>query len=258
LPRALQRCGYHTHAIYPVNGGFLGAGSYYKGVGIADFIDGKALGSSAFEPDRFYFDAALRMIERDHRQGPMFLYVYLTANHFTWDHQFRPELTPAGWRDPGNATPEVNEYLRRQAMSEHDYAGFLAALKRSFPGEEFLIVRYGDHQPDFARALIDPTLDMWGSGERLLRFDPRYFTTYYAIDAVNFTPVALGSALDVLDAPYLPLIVQEAAGVPLDSSFAEQKRILERCAGLFYGCADGAEARRFNRALIEAGLIKGL
>ena len=258
LPRALQRCGYSTHAIYPVNGSFLGASSYYKGVGIADFVDGKALGSHVFEPDRFYFDAALRMIERDRRQGPMFLYVYLTANHFTWDYQFRAELTPAGWRDPGNAKPEVNEYLRRQAMSERDYAGFLARLKRDFPGEEFLIVRYGDHQPDFAKLLVDPTLDVWELGERLLRFDPRYFTTYYAIDAVNFTPVALGSALDVLDAPYLPLIVQEAAGVPLDSSFAEQKRILDRCAGLFYGCADGAEARRFNRALIEAGLIKGL
>jgi hypothetical protein len=99
---------------------------------------------------------------------------------------------------------------------------------------------------------------MMDIGWRLIRFDPRYYTTYYAIDAVNFTPVALDSALDVLDAPYLPLIVQEAAGVPLDPSFAEQKRILERCAGLFYGCADGAEARRFNRALIEAGLIKGL
>jgi phosphoglycerol transferase MdoB-like AlkP superfamily enzyme len=258
LPRALQRCGYRTHAIYPANGGFLGASSYYKGVGIADFIDGQALGSSAFEPDQFYFDAALRMIERERRQGPMFLYVYLTANHFTWDYQFHPELTPAGWRDPGNALLELNEYLRRQAMSERDYAGFLAGLKRSFPGEEFLIVRYGDHQPDFAKLLIDPTPDMWELGERLLRLDPRYFTTYYAIDAVNFTPAALGSALDVLDAPYLPLIMQEAAGVPLDPSFAEQKRILERCAGLFYGCADGAEARRFNRALIEAGLIKGL
>jgi hypothetical protein len=258
LPRALQRCGYRTHAIYPVRGGFLGASSYYKGVGIADFVDGTALGSNVFEPDRFYFDAALRMIERDRRQGPMFLYVYLTANHFTWDYQFHPELTPAGWRDPGNAKPEVNEYLRRQAMSERDYAGFLAGLKRNFPGEEFLIVRYGDHQPDFSKLLVDPTIDVMELGERLMRHDPRYFTTYYAIDAVNFTPVALGSALDVLDAPYLPLIVQEAAGVPLDPSFAEQKRILDRCGGLFYGCADGAEARRFNRALIEAGLIKGL
>ena len=50
----------------------------------------------------------------------------------------------------------------------------------------------------------------------------------------------------------------EAAGVPLDPSFAEQKRIFERCNGLFYRCADGAEARRFNRLLIDAGLIKRL
>ena len=91
-----------------------------------------------------------------------------------------------------------------------------------------------------------------------MSYDPLYYTTYYAIDALNFKPVDVRSALDVLDAPYLPLIIQEAAGLRLDSSFAEQRRILDRCEGLFYGCASGAEARRFNRLLIDAGLIKGL
>jgi hypothetical protein len=38
----------------------------------------------------------------------------------------------------------------------------------------------------------------------------------------------------------------------------EQKKILQHCNGLFYGCKDGAEARRFNRLLIDAGLINGL
>ena len=52
--------------------------------------------------------------------------------------------------------------------------------------------------------------------------------------------------------------MQEAAGLPLDPSFAEQKKILQRCNGLFYGCANGAEASRFNRMLIDAGLIKNL
>jgi hypothetical protein len=46
--------------------------------------------------------------------------------------------------------------------------------------------------------------------------------------------------------------------VPLDPSFTEQKNILLRCHGLFYRCAGGAEASRFNRLLIDAGLIKGL
>jgi len=258
LPNTLKRCGYRTHALYPANGGFLGAGSYYRGVGVEDFVDSKGLGSDVFEPDRFYYDAATRVIERERARGPMFLYVYLTANHFTWDYPFHAEHTPAGWRDPGNAMPEVNEYLRRQAMTERDYADFLVRLRRDFPDEEFLIVRYGDHQPDFAKLIVDPAADIMEVGRRLMAYDPRYFTTYYAIDAVNFTPAAVGSALDVLDAPYLPLVVQEAAGLPLDPSFAEQKKILARCGGLFYGCRDGAEARRFNRMLIDAGLIKGL
>ncbi len=46
--------------------------------------------------------------------------------------------------------------------------------------------------------------------------------------------------------------------MPLDASFAEQKRIFQRCNGLFYLCANGAEARRFNRLLIDAGMIKRL
>ena len=40
-------------------------------------------------------------------------------------------------------------------------------------------------------------------------------------------------------------------------SCSEQKKILKRCRGLFYLCAGGSEARRFNRLLIDAGLIQG-
>jgi hypothetical protein len=52
--------------------------------------------------------------------------------------------------------------------------------------------------------------------------------------------------------------VQEAARVPLDPSFVEQKKIMLRCKGVFYGCKGGDEASRFNRWLIDAGLIKDL
>ena len=258
LASSLRRCGYRTHAIYPAFGGFLAARSFYMGTGIDDFVDGHDLGSGVFEPDRFYLDRASQLIERERMHGPLFLFVYLTANHFTWDYQFHAELTPAGWSDPGNAMPEANEYLRRQAMTERDYKEFLARLKREYPEESFLIVRYGDHQPDFAKHIIDPSADGDERRRRLMSYDPLYYTTYYAIDALNFKPVDVRSALDVLDAPYLPLIIQEAAGLRLDSSFAEQRRILDRCEGLFYDCASGAEARRFNRLLIDAGLIKGL
>ena len=71
-------------------------------------------------------------------------------------------------------------------------------------------------------------------------------------------PANLSSALETLDAAYIPLVLQEAAGLPLDPSFAEQKSIMLRCKGTFYACKKGAEARRFNRLLIDAGMIKGL
>ncbi|MGA2940847.1 MAG: LTA synthase family protein, partial [Xanthobacteraceae bacterium] len=131
-------------------------------------------------------------------------------------------------------------------------------LKLQFPNDSFLLVRYGDHQPDLSQHILEPGLDEASIERRIQAWDLRYFTTYYAIDAVNFTPVDLSSALDTLEGPYLPLVMQDAAGVPLDPSFAEQKKILQRCNGLFYGCANGAEASRFNRMLIDAGLIKNM
>ena len=64
--------------------------------------------------------------------------------------------------------------------------------------------------------------------------------------------------MDTIDAAYLPLVIQEASGIPLDPSFEDQKAIMHRCNGVFYGCKDGSEARRLNRLLIDAGMIKVL
>jgi hypothetical protein len=256
LPHMLRRCGYKTFTLYPARGAFMGARSFQKTAGVQQFRDSIDLGAKGVEPDSFFYDQAAQVIARERNNGPLFIFSYLAANHFPWDFTYRSDLTP-GWRDFGNPPP-VDEYLRRQDMSARDYAAFLARLRRDFPGEAFLLVRFGDHQPDFAERIIDPALNDWQIADRLDAYDPRYFTTYYAIDAINFKPVDVSSALPKLEAPYLPLVIQEAAGLKLDPTFAEQKKILQRCHGLFYGCAKGAEARRFNRLLIEAGLIKGL
>lgn len=256
LPLSLSHCGYKTFSLYPFYGTFFGSRAFQTSVGITHYLDMVDLGTRDFEADGFYFDQAIKIIERERGNGPLFLYVYNVANHFPWDTRLHPELTPE-WRDLGNV-PDIEEYIRRQWMTARDYRAMLARLAREFPAESFLIVRYGDHQPQFGPRIIDPLLDKAALARHLAALDPRYLTTYYAIDAVNFTPVDLSSSLDTLDAAYLPLAVQEAAGVPLDPGFSEQKEILQRCHGRFYRCADGAEARRFNRLLIDAGLVKGL
>ncbi len=256
LPLSLRRCGYNTLSLYPAYGAFMSARAFQASTGIQRFYDARDLGARDVEPDRFFYDKALKLMAEQPPSAPLFTFVYLAANHFPWETRFRPDLTPS-WRAPGNR-PVVDEYLRRQAMSAEDYAAFVAGLKKKFPAQPFLIVRYGDHQPEFSPHLLDPGLDEAGIGTKLENYDPRYYATYYAIDAINFEPVKSPAVMDTIDAAYLPLVIQEAAGIPLDPSFAEQKSMMLRCKGLFYACKGGAEARRFNRLLIDAGMIKGL
>ena len=97
------------------------------------------------------------LIKRERGSSPLFTFVYTVANHFPWNTAFRADLTPQ-WRPLGNE-PEVDEYIRRQTMSARDYAEFVERLKREFPDEPFLLVRFGDHQPSIAARIIDPALD---------------------------------------------------------------------------------------------------
>jgi len=256
LPLALRRCGYDTISLYPAFGAFMSARSFQTTTGIQHFYDAHDLGAQDVEPDSFFYDKALGLMSQETPATPLFMFIYLGANHFPWETKFRPDLMPS-WRPPGNA-PVVDEYLRRQAISAGDYGAFIAGLKKKFPGQPFLIVRYGDHQPEFSPHLLDPGLDEAGIGKKLESYDPRYFATYYAIDAVNFEPVKSPAVMNTIDGAYLPLVIQEAAGIPLDPSFEEQKNIMLRCKGAFYACKDGAESRRLNRLLIDAGIIKGL
>ena len=256
LPLALRRCGYETLSLYPAFGAFMSARSFQTTTGIEHFYDAHDLGAKDVEPDSFFYDSALRLMSQEAPGKPLFAFIYLAANHFPWGTKFRPELMP-GWRAPGNGET-IDEYLRRQAMSAADYSSFISDLKKKFAGEPFLIVRYGDHQPEFSPHLLDPELDEGAIGKKLENYDPRYYSTYYAIDAVNFEPVKSPAIMDTIDGAYLPLVIQEAAGIPLDPSFAEQKQIMLRCGGKFYSCKDGAEARRFDRLLLNAGVIHGL
>ena len=187
LPLALRRCGYNTLSLYPAYGAFMSARSFQASTGMQHFFDAHDLGARDVEPDSFFYGKALELMSQESPANPLFTFVYLSANHFPWETKFRPDLMPS-WRAPGNE-PVVDEYLRRQTMSAGDFAGFMAGLKKKFPGQPFLIVRYGDHQPEFSSHIIDPTLDEDGVGKKLMAYDPRYYSTYYAIDAINFEPV---------------------------------------------------------------------
>src|SRR6185436_1861735 len=103
--------------------------------GVGGFIDAADMkAADEQQPDTFYFDQALRLIERERQAGaPLFTFVYLAANHFPWTTTFRPDLTP-DWRGTGNSA-EIDEYIRRQMMTQDAYAAFVGQLKEKYPND---------------------------------------------------------------------------------------------------------------------------
>ena len=255
LPQTLARCGYHNVMFYPMLRHFLGAGRFFDSVGFDKIFDAKAQQAKLpNERDRFYYANALDEIGR-HLQSSsqrLFLYVQTMATHGPYDYAYSPEVAVPGG-GPGTP-PETGEYLRRLAMSRMDYTFLRSELTRRFPGEAFLIVRYGDHQPTAVQSLLgfgdDASIeDIMASGNEAAR------VTYYAIDAVRYRPPSV-PAVEKLDVAYLGAVVLESADVPLPPSYRERKRLMMLCNGRYHDCPEQQQILRFHRSLIDAGLIK--
>jgi hypothetical protein len=64
-----------------------------------------------------------------------------------------------------------------------------------------------------------------------------------------------GRKVETLDVPYLPLVILNAARLPLSDSFQERQRILKMCNGRYYTCEPRNTIMAFHRRLIDSGVI---
>jgi hypothetical protein len=256
LPQALARCGYRNVVFYPMLRYFLGTGKFFEGVGLSNIFDAKDQKAAlANERDRFYYSNLLSEMQRHFKSSrqPLFAYLETMATHGTYSYTYMPDVDVPGG-GPGT-NPEVNEYLRRLAMARMDYASFRSELVRRFPGQPFLIVHYGDHQPTATW-----TLHGFGDGATIesVMQDPNAdaLLTYYAIDAIAYRPPPL-PALDTLDVPYLGTMVLDAARLPFSDAFRARKRLMLLCNGRYASCPAEDEVLGFHRRLLNAGIVDG-
>ncbi len=156
LPLALRRCGYDTLSLYPAFGAFMSARSFQTTTGIQHFSDAHDLHAKDVEPDSFFYDKAAGPDGRAEGVRHAAVHLRLSRRQSFPVGDEIPSRPAAGVEAAGQR-PAIDEYLRRQTMSANDYAGFVAALKKKFPAQPFLIVRYGDHQPEFSPQLLDPS-----------------------------------------------------------------------------------------------------
>jgi Sulfatase len=254
LPEALGRCGYRNVVFYPLLRNFVSNEKFYASIGLKEMFDATDQGArSNNERDRFYFGNALDEIARHLQKSrqPLFTLIFTMATHSPYDTTYMPEIgVPGG--GPGT-DPEMHEYLRRLAMAQMDYDEMRREIARRFPGERFLIVHYGDHHPIATRTLLglDNKLD---AEDISLPLESPGFITYYAVDGINYQPPPLPD-VETLDVPYLPLVILNAARLPLSDSFRERQHVLSACNGRYFTCKPRDTILAFHRRMIDSGLI---
>ena len=186
LPQSLENCGYRTLMLFPMSSDFLSLDRFYRSIGFSEILDRRAQGApTTRERDRFYFQNGLDEMDRHLRSSdrPLFVYIQTMAAHGPYDTPYMPdENVPGG--GPGTS-PEMSEYLRRAAMAERDSDFLMDEIKRRFPDEPILVVRYGDHQPSATRDLISA---VWGDDSPDVGPDgsPGPFITFYAMEGNGF------------------------------------------------------------------------
>lgn len=255
VPQVLARCGYHNSVFYPVPKAFVSNDRFYTSVGMPEIFDYRAQGAKRFdERDRFYYANALNDIERHIAlsNSPLFTFVITSATHLPYTKTYEPNVQVSGG-GPGT-DPEMNEYLRRLGLAHMDYDEFRTALSKRFPGERFLIVQYGDHQPIATRTLLGFDATSFAEDIKLTP-ESRGLLTYYSVDGVNYDPPPLPE-IDVLDVPYLGTIMLQAARLPLPDSYQERLRLLALCQGRYFTCTKSQEILAFHRRLMDSGLIE--
>jgi hypothetical protein len=234
--------------------GFLSAERFFKGVGIDDIFDLKRQRARRVdERDQFYYGNALDEMGAHFKSSskPMFAFIETMATHWPYNVVYEPQLAMRGG---GKGThPEMHEYLRRLGMAQLDYGWLRAELKRRFPGEPFLIVRYGDHHPMSTRLLLG-----FGEGtdaeDVLLDRNSIGFRTFFAVNGVNFAPRDYSSP-PILDVAYLSTVLLEAAGVPLSDAYKKRRMLVEACGGRSFDCVRSDLVLGFHRQLLDSGLV---
>jgi phosphoglycerol transferase MdoB-like AlkP superfamily enzyme len=253
LPNVLAKCGYRNVMFYPMLRSFTGAERFFKSVGINELRDAKDQGAAREnERDRFYYDSALAEIARhvETSRAPLFTFIETMSGHWPYDSPYEPHMDVPGG-GPGTH-PEMHEVLRRLWLSKLDYGHLVGELKRRFPSERFLIVRYGDHHPMATRVLLGYR-DGTEAEDVLVGRGSIGYQTFFAINGVRFAPKISSPA--ILDVPYLSTVLLESAGLPLSDAHAGRKRLKKICGGLWFDCPKRDHILSFHRQLLNDGFV---
>jgi hypothetical protein len=236
--RSLKAAGYRTVALYPTRGGMMNGRAAYAGYGFDAFYDASQVGlpGGYDTPDALVHAAAREVLERERlHDRPVFLFVLTIFNHA--EHGVRMDRVPlqlvsaaSKAFEPADEALSVADYVwRSQAFERATAATRSTVLGTRRPA---VFAWFGDHQPPFANAI--------GLRQRIRSLPtetgtvPARYQTWYEV--ASNVPHAADTPPRALDLVFLPGLLAQAAGVPLDAWLAANVLARERCGGLLEAC----------------------
>ncbi len=237
--RSLKAAGYRTVALYPTRGGMMNGRAAYAAYGFDAFYDASEQGLSGDydTPDALVHAAARKVLAGErHRDQPVFLFVLTIFNHA--EHGVRMERVPARLISEASkafgSTAEaqsVADYLWRTKEFERELNLTREAVLNAH--RPAVLAWFGDHQPPFANA-VTLRQRMQSLPTAAGRVPTRY-QTWYEVTSNRRRPNEERAARAV-DIVFLPGLLAQAAGAPLDDWLAANVWARGQCGGLLEAC----------------------
>jgi len=240
--RSLKAAGYRTVALYPTRGGMMNGRAAYAAYGFDAFYDATEQGlSGGYDtPDALVHAAAREVLarERTHDQ-PVFLFVLTIFNHA--EHGVDMERVPAGLVAEASKVFSADE-----AQSVADYVWRTREFERELKLTRAAVLGtprpavfawFGDHQPPFANAMtLRQRMQSLPTESGTV---PAKYQTWYEVSSNQGGSIARQAekqAPRAVDIVFLPGLLAQAAGAPLDDWLAANVSARAQCGGLLEAC----------------------
>jgi hypothetical protein len=251
--QSLKAAGYYTVAVYPVGGGMMNARAAYQAYGFDEFLDAGdlRLAGGFTTPDKLLHEAAVRTLHLAQRRAkPVFLLAVTVFNHS--QHGIRMDRVPVETRraadrvfDERTEADNLGDFIWRTQEFEKAYRASREAILGS--DRRSLVAWFGDHQPPFGDApRLRGSIKSQVHGSKV----PDQFLTWYSVET-NFPPPAAEPQSPQLDIVFLPGLLAQRRGVPLDEWLAANVVARGRCGGLLIECPDPAWRDAYYTYLLD-------
>ncbi|MCV0424382.1 MAG: sulfatase-like hydrolase/transferase [Roseibium sp.] len=233
LAQRLSDCGYHTVYLSPLPYSFVNEGNFIQSIGFEAFLDQQDMGAATnHETDAFYYQAALDYLAEHHQTDdrPVFMVILTMSAHSPWDYRLYPDRHIEG--EPFDENPDVNEYIRRLAISRTDLAEFQEQLEEGPDARPTVLLDFGDHQPGL-------TLPYWQTREGetpLANSESGAYLTYFQFLSAGTELSNSAPVFEKLDVQYLAPTLMEVAGLPLGRVYEDLSAMRDICDGRFKTC----------------------